>query len=126
MNSFGEVIRRASPLGRHYELSWVLYGILRLRLTIDQATAAALSNCDNAVVALMSLNAWQQGLAPNLNAALWATHMTVDDLHDEYWPLSYEARRLGWLPSIGAPDHIAGDPAFNFLRTQAVAFYQPV
>jgi len=52
--------------------------------------------------------------------------MTVDDLHDEHWPLSYEARRLGWLPSVGVPDHIAGDPAFNFLRTQGVTFYQPV
>jgi hypothetical protein len=104
----------------------VLYGILRLNLGIDPATAAVLSNCDNAVVGLMSLNAWQRGLAPNLNPAVWATHMTEADLHDEHWPLTYEAKRLGWLPSIGVQDHILSDPTFNFLRRQGVTFYQPV
>jgi Reverse transcriptase (RNA-dependent DNA polymerase) len=126
MTSFREVIKRACPLGHHYEISWVLYGILRLGLTIDQATAAVLSNCDNAVIALMSLNAWQRGLAPSLNATLWASHMTVDDLHDEHWPLSYEASRLGWLPSLGVADHIASDVAFDLLRARGVNFYQPI
>jgi hypothetical protein len=52
--------------------------------------------------------------------------MTAVDLHDEYWPLAYEAGRLGWLRSVGPQDHILTDPAFNFLRAQAVAFFQPV
>lgn len=126
MASFSEVIKRAVPLGRHFEISWVLYGILKLNLSIDPAATAFLSNCDNAVIALMSLNAWQRGLVPSLTADVWAPHMTTADLHDEYWPLSYEAGRLGWLPSVAVPDHIVSDPAFNFLRTQGVAFYQPV
>jgi hypothetical protein len=126
MASFSEVIKRAVPLGHHYEVSWVLYGILRLNLTIDPATTAVLSNSDSAVIALMSLNAWQRGLVPSLTAALWTPHMTTADLHDEYWLLSYEAARLGWLPSAGVPDHILSDPAFNFLRTQGISFYQPV
>jgi hypothetical protein len=126
MASFSEVIKRSAPLGNHFELSWVLYGILRLNLNVDQATTAALDMCDSAVIALMSLNAWQRGLVPGITGALWAPHMTTADLHDEYWPLSYEAGRLGWLTSVGAPDHIVNDPSFNFLRTQGVAFYHPV
>lgn len=124
--SFAAVIRRAAPLGHHFEISWVLYGFLRLNLNIDPATAAALSSCDNAVVALMSLNAWQRGLGPNINPALWASHMTTSDLHDEYWLLSYEAKRLAWLPSVGVPDHVLNDSSFDFLRAQGVSFYQPV
>jgi reverse transcriptase-like protein len=126
MGSFAELIRKAAPLGHHFEISWVLYGILRLGLNIDLGTAAILSTCDNAVVALMSLNAWQLGLAPAINTAMWATHMVTNELHDENWLLSYEARRLGWLPSVGVPDHIQVDPAFCFLRAQAVNFYQPI
>jgi hypothetical protein len=126
MGSFSEVIRKAAPLGHHFEASWVLYGILHLGLGVDAATAAVLSNCDSAVIALMSLNALQRGLAPGINPALWEPHMTKAGLYDEYWPLSYEARRLGWLPSVGTPDHILSDPAFNYLRTHGVAFYQPV
>ncbi len=126
MESFSEVIRKAAPLGHHFEISWVLYGILSLNLSIGQEAAAALSNCDNAVVGLLSLNAWQLGLAPSMNPALWATHMVATDLHDEHWLLSYEARRLGWLPSVGVADHILNDPAFSFIRTQTVNFFQPV
>jgi hypothetical protein len=74
----------------------------------------------------MALNAQQKGLAPTLNTAMWAAHMTSDDLHDESWLLSYEARRLGWLPSIGVADHILGDIGFEWLRTQGVSFFQPV
>ena len=126
MESFSEVIRRAAPLGHHYELSWVLYGILRLNLAVSPSTSTLLSNCDNAVIGLMSLNAWQKGLAPTLVTATWATHMTGGDLHDEHWLLSFEARRLGWLPSSGVVDHILGDVGFDWLRTQGVTFFQPV
>jgi len=124
--SFGVVMRRAALLGHHFEIAWMLYGVLRLNLGVEQATAAALSSCDNAVVALMALNASRRGLAPGINAVLWAAHMTEDDLRNEHWLLSYEAGRLGWLPSVGAPDHIANDAAFNLLRTRGIHFYQPI
>ncbi len=126
LSCFSEVLRRAAPLGHHYEICWILYAVLQLKIVLDVPATAALSNCDNASVALMALNAWQHNLVPSLNATLWASHMTVGDLNDEYWPLSYEAGRLGWLPSVGSQDHIGSDLAFSFLRAQGVSFYQPL
>ncbi len=126
MSCFAEVIRRAAPLGHHFEVSWVLYGVLRLNLPVDSGTADRLSSCDSAVVALMCLNARQRGLISNLSTTIWETHMSAADLNEEYWLLSYEAGRLSWLTSIGAHDHILSDAAFSFLRAQGVTFFQPV
>ena len=49
--------------------------------------------------------------------------MTQDALYDEHWLLSYEANIKGWLPSLGAADHVAADPNFGFLKANGVHFY---
>jgi hypothetical protein len=122
---FAELIRRAAPLAHHYELSWVLYAVLRLHMFLDAATISILGQCDNAVIALMSLNASAQGLAPGLDTSRWVPHLTANDLHDEFWILSYEANRLGWMPP-GHLDYVAEDTSFSFMRANGVAFYTPI
>jgi hypothetical protein len=121
---FSELIQRAAPLGHHFEISWVLYVAMKLGLVLDKVTVESLSQSDNAVIALMTLDAWYKNLVPNLAAPLWWPRMTTADLTDEFWILSYEAKRLNWLPT--SHDHIRGDAAFDFLRSKAVGFYTPV
>lgn len=52
--------------------------------------------------------------------------MTAAQLYGEHWLLSYEARVRNWLGTVGGSDHVAADPAFNFLNTARFRFYQRV
>jgi Reverse transcriptase (RNA-dependent DNA polymerase) len=123
---FSEVISRGARLGHHYEVSWLLFGALRLGIVIRPDAVNSLAACDNAVVAIMALNAFSRGLAANLDTTAWQAHMTASDLRSEYWLLSYEANIHNWLPSVGGNDHITQNPTFSFLRNEHVSFYTPI
>jgi hypothetical protein len=125
-DAFSEVIFRGAPLGHHYEVSWLLFGALTIGIPLSPKAVAALSLCDNSVVAVMALNAQSRGLAANLDLTLWASHMTTGDLEDEHWLLSFEGKIHGWLPSTGGGDHISANQSFNFLRSEGVRFYTPI
>jgi hypothetical protein len=125
-NSFSEVISRGARLGHHYEVSWLLYGALRLGTVLQPNAVGSLGACDNAVVAVMALNAVSRGLVANLDTTVWQAHITTNDLRSEHWLLSYEASIHNWLPSVGGIDHIASNQTFNFLRTEGVRFYTPL
>jgi hypothetical protein len=124
--TFSEVVRRAAPLGHHYEISWVLFGAMSMPISLSASAIAALGTCENAIVALMSLNAANLGLLPGLDSSHWAARMIAADLQDEFWILCFEASRLGWLPWAGGMDHVSQDAGFSYLRTQGINFYNPL
>lgn len=64
-----------------------------------------------------------QGLLPQLNASLWASRMTAENLYSEHWLLAYEALMKGWLPSKDGSDYLSADPFFSILKTGNVEFY---
>ena len=96
---------------------------IRDRIALETTCQGAIPNVDNSVVAVLALDAHQQGLAPALNTALWEAHTGEPGLHDEQWLLSYEANMHGWLPSLGGGDHVSAEPNFGFLKAAGVHFY---
>jgi hypothetical protein len=117
------VVVRHAQLGHHYEVSWCVWASIAMGLVLQADCIAAISRVDNSVVALLALDAEQQGLAPGLDTSLWLARMGEPDLYDEQWLLSYEANMHGWLPSLGGSDHVSADPNFGFLKAAGVHFY---
>ena len=124
-DTLNAVIQNSVPLGHHYEVSWALWGLISFNLMLEQNSVGALRATDNSVLAILALDAYHRGLAPNLDLTRWAARMTVQDLREEEWLLAYEAGVRNWLPSVLGRDHVAADPDFNFLKQQNVRFYAP-
>jgi hypothetical protein len=119
-----DLIQSHSSLKHSSEVANAVWACLALRLQIGDKAVDAVSQCDDPVVALLALDCEQHGLLSKvLDKTLWSSHMTADALYDEYWLLAYEANYKGWLPSVGAIDHVAADPNFSFLKSKNVYFY---
>ena len=118
------LIKHHAPLRHSSEVANSLWSALALDLKIDSDSVDAVSQCDDAVVALLALDCEAQGrtLKP-LDKTLWSTHMAPTSLYDEFWLLAYEANVKGWLPNPPSGDFVAADPNFGFLKQQGVYFY---
>jgi Reverse transcriptase (RNA-dependent DNA polymerase) len=126
-STLNDILEVSAPLGHHHEMAWSLWAILFLGLRVHGGAAAAVSRVDNSVVALLALDAEQQGLVPSgLDRTGWQLRMTQQDLFEDQWLLSYEANVKGWLASSGGGDHVASDPRFGYMKTLGVEFYSPV
>lgn len=122
-----EVVEKYSPLHFHEELSWALWGLLAFGFSLHQKAAAAVCSVDNSMVALLVLDAVQQGRVEGaIDTSKWERLMTGDELFREQWLLSYEGNVKGWLPSQGGLDHVSADPFFGELKKRGVQFYSPV
>ncbi|GEM_PF-4931988 len=81
---------------------------------------------EDSFVALLALDGSQRGLIPTgLDTSLWETFMTDQELYGNQWLLAYEANIKNWLPSATGIDYVANDPAFGFLKSNNVEFYDP-
>jgi Reverse transcriptase (RNA-dependent DNA polymerase) len=118
------IIESSAQLGHHHEVAWSLWAILFWRLQLSDKAARAISRVENSFVALLALDAKQNGLiASGLGSAGWESRMTAPDLYDDQWLLSYEANVHGWLQSVGGGDHVASDPCFGHLKALGITFY---
>lgn len=118
------MILRFGPRAHHSEVAWAVWISIVFGLSIDSAAVAVLDASDNAVVALLGLDAMQRGLltsAPTAN--LWSQAVTPDGLIGSQWLLSYEAKIKGWLGSSGMPDHLAAVDYFSRMRALGIYFY---
>lgn len=123
--TLNNAIMTHAPQGHGSEVAWALWGAMLFDVRISRAAAQAVSRMTDSVVALLALDAEQRGtITQGLDKSGWATVMTTADLRSENWLLSYEAGIKGWLPSVGAANHIAGDPAFQRLENAKVSFYR--
>jgi len=113
-----------SAVAHSSEVAWALWGCLALGMTVSAKAAAAVSKCDDSVVALLALHCEDQGLVSTpLDRTVWSSYMNQDSLYGEHWLLAYEANVKGWLPSQGGSDHVSADSNFGFLKTAGVSFY---
>ena len=121
------IIEQTALLEHHHETSWALWGLLSLGEALSTKAADRVEKSENPVVALLALDALDQGLVPTaFSSAPWSSHMTTADLYGEHWLLAYEANLKGWLPSTGGADHVNSDSAFACLKNAGVEFYTPV
>jgi hypothetical protein len=115
-----------APLGHGSEVAWAITGLMHANRPLTPEAAGAASGMADPVVALCILDASHRGLiGGGPTFPLFASCMTTNDLFGKQWLLAYEANVKGWLPSVGAADHVNQDPAFSALKAAGVSFYDP-
>lgn len=118
------IVQRQARIGHGSEVAWSLWAILALGLTLSSDAVNALSQISDSAVALLALDAHQQGLTPALDLSHWASHMDQESLYGDSWLLAYEANVKGWLPPKGSIDYVLADPNFSVLKSNGVEFYE--
>ena len=113
-----------SKLSHSHELAWALWLSKTLEIPIKEEAAKKISEIEDSVVALVTLDLRDQGLiSSGLDLNRWESLMTTDELYSTNWLLAYEAKIKDWLPSQGKNDHIDEDAFFGTLKSHNVSFY---
>lgn len=117
-----EFMEHHFTLDNHHEVSWTLWLMKQLNITLSKSLAEKLSTNNNSIVCLSVLDLHASGLIPEgLNKSGWSGILKKDNLYNEHWLIAYEAVIKGWLNPT--KDYIAEDPFFSFLRSNNVQFY---
>jgi len=118
------LIGEHSPMGHTSEVSYAIFGMILFGLTFSNDVVDTLSQIENPFIALLTLDAQQQGLIPTSYVfSLWQSLMTAGELKTSNWLLAYEALIKGWLPSATGVDYLSTDDAFKYLKAENVHFY---
>ena len=113
---------RGAVAGYASEVAWALWGLMRLKLSVDAATAKVLGGMGDSIVALLALDAASRGLVQNsLDTSEWESHCNADELAGEKWLLAYEANVHGWLPT--GKDYVKKSPYFAKMKQANISFY---
>jgi hypothetical protein len=111
-------------MGHTSEVSYAIFGMILFGLSFSGSTVDTLASIENPFIALLTLDAQQQGLIPTAYTFnLWQSLMTLSELKTSNWLLAYEALVKGWLPSASGTDYVAADDGFKYLKSEGVNFY---
>lgn len=118
------LVLKHGPVGHGSEMAWCLWMACALNARISEKAGGVISNSDDPLVPIVALDANQRGLFKSeLDTSKWEKMMSSDELLGPNWLLAYEAKVQGWLPSIGRRNHLKANPAFAFLESKNVHFY---
>jgi hypothetical protein len=110
-------------LKHHFEVSWVLWLALSLKITVEPLAVDALSELPNSVCALLAFHLQQENLLSKpLDVTGWLANIDKDTLYKEHWLLVYEAGSRGWL-GAAALNAVQTDSFFSAMQTEKVSFY---
>ena len=119
---FNILLSSHAPLGHGSEVAWTLWGCLLFDVKIRSVPARAVTDMEDAFVALLLLDAQESGLIRSkIDLQNWQTALTGDGLRGRQWLLSYEANIKGWLSSKN--DYVSADRQFSILKHHGVSFY---
>jgi hypothetical protein len=108
-----------------FEVAWALWIAKLLGIVLPDAVWPTVCSIDDSIVALLSLDLNQAGLADGVDPVLWAPDMAPGHLYSENWLIAYEALRKGWLSAVDGSDYVAADDFFGLLSHHDVQFYDP-
>jgi hypothetical protein len=121
--TLAEIASYHATFKQGFEAAWALWIAKLFGVVLPDSVWTSICSVDNSIVALLSLDLRQAGLADNVDPALWAQHMASEHLYSENWLLAYEALKKGWLSSVAGDDYVAADDFFGLLSQLGVEFY---
>jgi hypothetical protein len=123
--ALAEIASYHAKFRQAFEVAWALWISKLFEVVLPDSIWSGICSVDDPVVALLSLDLREDGLADKVSPDLWAQHMRAEDLYSENWLVAYEALQKGWLPSLDGRNYAAGDDFFGLLSHHGVAFYDP-
>ncbi|HZG18043.1 MAG TPA: RNA-directed DNA polymerase [Candidatus Bathyarchaeia archaeon] len=118
-----DLIKYHSRYRHTFEVAWALWIAKSLNISIPDYIADMVSEFDNSVIALIALDLRDSGLISRLKTTLWRNYMTVTNLSEEQWLLTYEAHIKGWLNLASGSTAFGANQFFNTLKSNNVQFY---
>ncbi len=108
--------------GNHFEVSWSLWSLLELGLTIDAQTGNDILKSQDWCSKLIVLHLESVGL---INGTLTQkniekTNIDPDDLYDQKWLFIYESFHKGWLTTNSGTHPVMQDTFFKRLKTSGL------
>lgn len=118
-----EIITFHSSLSNDFEVSWSLWTMKSLKITLSEHVAKIISDSENDIVILTALDLYSQNLIPvGLDLSFWETLAIKENLYTEHWLLAYEAKKKGWLSA--KIDYLDNDNFFKILKDNNIEFYK--
>jgi len=119
-----EMVRYHSQFNHGYEIAWSLWMAKALEIKLPKNISKILSESEDSIVALVSLDLEKQGLLSSpLDYKKWIPLMTTEELYSENWLFAYEVVKKNWIPLGATPNYVDNDPFFSILKNNNVDFY---
>jgi hypothetical protein len=118
------MISQHASLGHTSEVCYSIFGLMLFKINFSVDTIKILETIENPFIALLTLDAQQQGLIDKSHVfVLWQSLMVADELKTSNWLLAYEALIKGWLPPAKGKNYLDSAEGFNYLKLKKVSFY---
>jgi hypothetical protein len=121
--TLAEIASYHAKFKQGFEVAWALWIAKLFGIVLPNSVWTTICSVDDSIVALLSLDLREAGIADNVDPTLWVQHMASEHLYSENWLLAYEALKKGWLSSIGGDDYISANDFFGLLAKHGVEFY---
>jgi hypothetical protein len=128
--TINSLILRHSILNHSHEVSWALWLSKTLNIPIEENTVKAISELEDSVVALVTLDLYQNcGLITDtVEFEKWKSIVTPNhdktNLRSENWLLCYEASIKGFFPDVDQSPYITDSEFFSTLKNNNITFYE--
>ncbi|MEF3305332.1 RNA-directed DNA polymerase [Paenibacillus sp. GYB003] len=120
-----ELISFHSQYNHVHEITWALWLCKTLKIKLTTQVTKIISSIDDSLVALISLDLYNNNLITRLNTDLWRERLNKENLYTEHWLLAYEGMKKGWIAPIDGKDYLEEDEFFKELKENDVEFYIP-
>jgi hypothetical protein len=117
------IISERVPLGQSSEAAWAMWLLKVLEIRLLEKGAKSISNAEDSVVCLMALGLFSIGLADASHLSGLNRFCNADELFGNQWLLCYQGNLMNWLGSKSNHSNLQSDPAFSYLCSKEVSFF---
>lgn len=117
------IISERVPLGQSSEAAWAMWLMKILQIELLEKNATIVGNAEDSVVGLMALALSSIGLANSNHLSGLNRFNDGTELFGNQWLLCYQGNLMNWLGPQSGHGKFQGDPAFSYLASQDVSFF---
>jgi hypothetical protein len=117
------IVYERVPLGQASEAAWAMWLMKLLNIKLLARSAKLINNSEDSIVGLMALGLAHSGLAEFNHLSGLNRFSSPTGLFESQWLLCYEGNLNGWLGATRGRSNLRRDPAFSYLESQNVSFF---
>jgi len=117
------IVSERVPLGHSSEAAWAMWLMKLLKIKLLAKSAKAVSDSEDSVVGLLALGLASIGLARPAHLTGLRRFRHAAGLFENQWLLCYQGNLMGWLGPSSGRVNLRKDPAFAYLESQNVSFF---
>lgn len=117
------IVYERVPLGQSSEAAWSMWLMKLLNIKLLAKSGKVVGSSDDSIVGLMALGLVASGLADQRHLADLNRFNRTSELFENQWLISYQGNFMSWLGGDSGRSNLTGDPAFNFLQSENVSFF---